>query len=218
MSTCGPSPAVPSMQMSQPIDDWAPVLAIYDHLRHAAKAHLCGHSASQSLGATGLVHEAVLRLLHKRGITADSTHREVFRVAMRAMRDILIERARARSCLKRGGNWNRIDLDSVLDGFEQAKLDFMDVNHALEQLSILDFRQYQIVHMRYILQMTNKEIARKLDVSISTVEGDLRMARAWLMRELGPSQSDWIDSSSGETSRERWSSGLDDTRPLAADS
>ena len=161
------------------------LVADYDGLRRVARGLLRRRARDVlSLGPTDLVNEAVVRLLMSPNVRGQADRRYVFAAAMQAMRRVLVEPARAGRRVKRGGAWARLPLDAVLDYFEEQNVDAVDLDEAIERLAAWAGRQAEAVTMRYFLQMKVTEIADHLGVSVSTVEGDLTFARAWLRREL----------------------------------
>lgn len=156
---------------------------VYGLLQSLAHQRLRGAAAEHSLNTTGLVHEAYLRFAESSGIAVED--REHFlAVASRVMRNILVDRARARTALKRGGGaavaelheetWiGEVDLDRVVE-----------LNEALIRLAQLDERLARMVEQRYFGGLTLEETARAMNVSLATAKRDLRSARAWLAAEL----------------------------------
>ena len=164
------------------LDRLLPVL--YDQLKRLAHARLRHERAGHTLNTTGLVHEAYVRLVGVDQVQwAGRAH--FLAVASRTMRRILINYARDRRALKRGGGRARVDLDEgrlVADDHAEALLDLDDALHKLEALHP---RPGKVAAHRYFGGLTNAETADALGVSLSTVERDLRFARAWLAREWG---------------------------------
>jgi RNA polymerase sigma factor (TIGR02999 family) len=160
--------------------------AIYEELRRIAHGWM-GYRPSEelSLGPTGLVHLAVVRLLESPNLRGRTDRDYLLGAALRAMRRILVDRSRERRRLKRGGKWRRVPLDPLLDYFEAQKIDVLDLREAIDRLGRLDPRQADMVTMRYYLGMTHAQIGQQTGLSEATVERDLRLARAWLRRELG---------------------------------
>jgi RNA polymerase sigma factor (TIGR02999 family) len=137
----------------------------------------------QTLEPTALVHEAYLRLVGR----ADRgwEHRgHFFAAAAGAMRDILVEQARRRASLKRGGNRQRVDLDHVEPAITPPADDVLAVHDLLERLEAEDPRKRQIINLRYFAGFSNEETAKALGVSVGTVEREWRYVRAWLKRQL----------------------------------
>lgn len=177
-----PPAVVPPAAMS---GDPEPFAALYDALRRVARG-LVRRTAwdGGSLGPTGLVHEAALRILADAGVRGHDERRYVFGAAVRAMRRVLLDRARQRQRLKRGGGWRRVPLDDVLDHLEAQDVDVFELHEAVEALARWSPRPAEAVTLRYFARMTVAEVADHLGVCNSTAEADLAFARAWLRREL----------------------------------
>ncbi len=101
------------------------------------------------------------------------------------MRQVLVDHARRRGAAKRDGGRNRLPLDQVLQFFEDRRLDIVALHEALDHLMTLHERQALVVSLRFFAGLSVAEVAEVLDVSIATVEGDWRIARAWLRGQLG---------------------------------
>ena len=161
---------------------------VYDELRAMARAHLARERPGRTLQATDLVHEAWLRVA---GANAQpwSGRAHFFGAAAQAMRRILVEQARRRARLKRGGGGERLDLAEVelapeLQG-PGPEVDVLAVEEALQRLEREDARKARIVELRYFAGLTVEETAQALGVSVGTVEREWRFLRAWLQEELG---------------------------------
>jgi RNA polymerase sigma factor (TIGR02999 family) len=136
-----------------------------------------------TLQTTALVHEAYVRLSPK---PYWRDRAEFLAAASQLMREILIDHARARSRLKRGGDPLRITLDELKLAIRlRDEVDVLALDQALQRLERLDARQARIVEMRFFAGMSVEEVAQILDVSSKTINRDWAMARAWLRRELG---------------------------------
>jgi RNA polymerase sigma factor (TIGR02999 family) len=158
---------------------------VYDELRRVA-AHLMRRERSgHTLSPTEVVHEAVLRLLGKAVFDEAADRSYVFATAARAMREVLIDHARRRAAGRRGGGRHRVPLDAVVDYFDQEGMDIVGVHEALDRLAEINERQAQVMTLRYFGGMTVAEVAAALGVSSVTVERDWRVARAWLVGQLG---------------------------------
>ena len=133
---------------------------------------------------TALVHEAYLRLIDQTRV--DWNGRAHFlAVAATMMRRVLVEHARARQRLKRGGGWERLSLDradALMPGIPQA--DILALDEALTRLAVEDEREAKIVELRFFAGLSVEETAAALGVSPRTVEDDWAMAKTWLKREL----------------------------------
>ena len=157
---------------------------VYDELRRLASVALRGERSGHTLQTTALVHEAYVRLVGADVDWEGSSH--FMRVAARAMRRVLVDHARKRKSQKRGSGAAPIDLDSlegVLPGKGRPE-DVIELDEALERLIALEERKGRAVELHYFGGLSYEEIAEALDVSPATVHRDLRMARAWLYKEL----------------------------------
>lgn len=165
----------------QEVDELLPV--VYQELRRLAGAYLRREKPGQTLQPTALVHEAYLRLMKDRpGRWQNRAH--FCAIAANAMRQILIERARARNAQKRWGGQARITLDDAVAAEPGESLDLLALDRALERLAALDPEQARIVELRFFGGLTVEETAEALDISPATVKRHWAVARAWLAREL----------------------------------
>ncbi len=159
---------------------------VYDELRRLAARQLRHESPGHTLQPTALVHEAWLRLVDQTQVQwQNRTH--FLAVAATAMRRILVNHAKARGRLKRGGpdrNALRVPLDQLVDSLSERSADLAALDEALSRLAELDPQQARIVELRFFGGMTVEEIARALDLSPRTVHREWAMARAWLRGEV----------------------------------
>lgn len=159
---------------------------VYDELRQLAQGYLRHEGPGHTLGATALVHEAYLKLAQRPGVDWQGrTH--FFAVSARVMRRLLVDHARGRRRLRRGGDWQRVTLNESLAPEADPDLDpaqLLSLDAALAKLAGLDERQAQIVELRFFSGLTVGEIAGYLGVSERTVAGDWSFARTWLRREI----------------------------------
>lgn len=162
---------------------------VYDELRRIAGAYMKRERPGQTIQPTALVHEAYLRLLKdKKQDWQGRTH--FLAIAANSMRQILVERARAKQTEKRGGGRERITLDeSTFKGGEGASgdevaYDLLAVDEALDRLALLDGQQARVVELRFFGGLTIEETAATLGTSAATVKRDWTMAKAWLRREV----------------------------------
>ena len=156
---------------------------LYDELRRLAAGVLRGQRPDHTLQPTALVHEAYLKLSASAGgALADRTH--LLATAARAMRQILVDHARARSTGKRGGGAVQVTLSLAGASAEPSAFDLLAFDEALRRLEALDGQQVRIVELRYLVGLSVEEVAEVLGVSATTVKRDSAMARAWLFREL----------------------------------
>jgi RNA polymerase sigma factor (TIGR02999 family) len=164
----------------QALDRLVPVM--YDHLRSVASQRLRRDSAT--LNTTGLVHEAYLKLVDLREPRfRDRGH--FLAMASRVMRRVLVDHARARRAIKRGGGIAPSELTEDV-WISDAQADAVtELDEALQRLEAVDPRQSQIVEQRYFGGLSLEETAEAVGVSLATVKRELRFARAWLALELG---------------------------------
>ena len=158
---------------------------VYDELRRIAAAYMRRERPGQTLQATALVHEAYLRLAGAGTPWHDKRH--FVGIAARSMRQILVERARARGAQKRWAGLDRVTLSDALAvaGDQETMLPALD--EALERLEKLDAEQARIVELRYFAGLSIEEAADALGMSPATLKRRWTLARAWLFRELsGP--------------------------------
>lgn len=155
---------------------------VYDALRRIARHHLRGERAGHTLQTTALINEAYLRLVDQSVPWQSREH--FFGIAARLMRQILVDYARSRQRLKRGGNQQQISLAHAEAEPAQAA-DLLALNDALETLAAVDPQRSRIVELRFFGGLTIEETAQVMGISTPTVERGWRAARAWLQTELG---------------------------------
>jgi RNA polymerase sigma factor (TIGR02999 family) len=156
---------------------------VYDELRRIAGRYMRRERPGQTIQATALVHEAYLRLLRDRAKDWH-TRAHFVGIAANAMRQILVERARARGAAKRGGGSERVTIDEGTVAGPSQPVDVEALDEALERLAALDARQARIVELRFFGGLTVEEAADVLGISPATLKRDWTVARAWLKREL----------------------------------
>lgn len=159
--------------------------AVYVELRRLAQHYLAHERAGHTLQATALVHEVYLRLIPQADATWEDRGRFVA-IAAHLMRQVLVEHARGRARLKRGGAQERVPLDDAVAGPWDDFARWEDLDRALDRLAQLDARQAKVVELRYFGGLSVEEAAHVLGVSPKTVKRDWSVARAWLRRELDP--------------------------------
>ncbi len=155
---------------------------VYDQLRRIARHHMRGERAGHTLQTSELINEAYLKLIEQSVSWQSRAH--FFGIAARLMRQVLVDYARARQRLKRGGDRQQISLTAVEDAQEQVA-DVLALNEALETLAEVDLQRSQIVELRFFGGLTIEETAQVMGISTPTVERGWRAARAWLQTELG---------------------------------
>ncbi|MGL4553341.1 MAG: ECF-type sigma factor [Gemmataceae bacterium] len=159
---------------------------VYGELHRVAAGLMSREAAGHSLQPTALLHEAFDRLLTGAVLERATSRAYLFGAAARAMRQVLVDHARARRAEKRGGARDRRPLDDVLVAFEGRDLDVIELHEALDALAGFSPRQADVVTLRYFGGLSVPDAAAQLGVSVSTVESDFRLARAWLRRRLSP--------------------------------
>ena len=156
---------------------------VYDELRRLAGALMRRERPGQTLQPTALVHEAYLRLLKDRPDRWQN-RAHFCAIAAHSMRQILIERARARDAQKRGGGGAKVTLDEGMMAGAPRPIDFLALDDALERLAALDAEQARIVELRFFGGLSVEETAEALGSSPATIKRRWTLARAWLAREL----------------------------------
>ena len=159
---------------------------VYDALRRLAARYLRREGDYHTLQPTALVHEAYLRLA-KQDPAAWEGKTHYLAIAAAQMRRVLVEHARAASARKRGGGRRRITLHDGLVPAEDATVEILAVNEALDRLASRRARQARVAEMRLFAGMSSRDIADTLGVSERTARDDWRLARARLAHLLGPS-------------------------------
>jgi RNA polymerase sigma factor (TIGR02999 family) len=156
---------------------------VHHELRRLAAAHMRAERPDHTLQPTALVHEAYLRLVDQRAISAEN-RAHFFGTAAAVMRRILIDHARAHRADKRGGNQVRLDLNEAAEVAAEHTDSLLELDAALARLSAIDPRRARVVELRFFGGLTVEEIAGLTGVAARTVDRDWRVARAWLRREL----------------------------------
>jgi RNA polymerase sigma factor (TIGR02999 family) len=156
---------------------------VYDELRRIARRHMSGERPGHTLQTTAVVHEAFVRLVGADVTLADRAH--FFALASRSMRQLLVDHARGRARDKRGAGAALVPLDENLLASQGASpVEMVDLDRALDALGALDARQLRVVELHFFGGLGLDEIAEQIGVSHSTVKRDLRVARAFLHREM----------------------------------
>ena len=159
---------------------------VYNELKQLAVHRMANEAAGHTLQPTALVHEAWLRLTANDGNAAFANRAHFFAAAAEAMRRILIERARHKATGKRGGNWQRVDLNNVEIATDADDDTLLLVNDALEKLAQEDARAAEIAKLRFFGGLTLEEAGQVLGVTERTAKRYWAFARAWLFDEIRP--------------------------------
>ena len=164
---------------------------VYGELRKVAGQKMAHEGSNPTLQPTELVNEAWLRLAGN-GSQQWKNRAHFFGAAAEAMRRILVERARRRNRLKRGGQWERVELEEADIPSPLPDDDLLALDEALGRLAEFDARAAEVVKLCFFVGLTHEQAAKELGVSLSTIERAWTFARAWLFREikenLGPPQ------------------------------
>lgn len=168
-----------------PNDAAALMPLVYDELRRIAAGYMRRERPGQTLQPTGLVNEAYLRLANAGTPWHDKRH--FVGIAARSMRQILVERARARGALKRWAGLNRVSLTDALAVAVDQETMLPALDDALTRLEALDPEQARIVELRFFAGLSIEEAADAIGVSPATLKRRWSLARAWLFRELSGS-------------------------------
>jgi RNA polymerase sigma factor (TIGR02999 family) len=163
---------------------------VYDPLRRLAGAYMSREDVAHTLQPTAVVHEAYLRLVDQGRVGwKGKTH--FFAVGARVMRRVLVDHARRRGALKRGGELRRVTLSGAAEPLTQALApeELLALDEALDRLAALDPRAARAVTLRFFGGLTVEQVAEALGVSKRTAEGDWRHARAWLRQELSTGEA-----------------------------
>lgn len=159
---------------------------VYGELRKLAAAKLSNEKPGQTLQATALVHDAYIRLVDVDKAQHWNSRGHFFGAAAEAMRRILVEKARRERRIKRGGDLQRVELDSVQLSIDAPGTDILALNEALTELGERKPEIMELVKLRYFAGLTVDEAANALGIASSTADRHWTYARAWLFRRLVP--------------------------------
>jgi RNA polymerase sigma factor (TIGR02999 family) len=155
---------------------------VYDELRRLAREKLAREQPGHTLQATALVHEAYLRLVGNAGQRSFRDRGHFFAAAATAMRHVLIDRARRRQAQKRGGDYERHELDGLRAPEPDPEL--LALDEALQKLAAADPLKAKLVELRYFAGLTGEQAAEVLGISPTTADRAWAYARAWLQAEI----------------------------------
>ena len=156
---------------------------VYDELRRLARNYLRRERPDHTLQATALINEAYLQLIGRQQ-TDWQSRAHFIGVAATLMRNILVDHARAHATAKRGGGGQPLPLDEAIEVPGKNAPDVIALDDALKDLAKRDERKSQIIELRYFGGLSIEEIVEVTDLSIATIRRDLRMAEAWLGRQI----------------------------------
>jgi RNA polymerase sigma-70 factor (ECF subfamily) len=162
---------------------------VYGELHRQARSYMIRERPDHTLQTTALVNEAYLRLIDASSASfQDRAH--FFGMSALLMRRILVDWARSRRSLRRGGDWRPVQLEEALVVSPESEIDLVALDDALKALEVLDARKSRVVEMRFFGGLSVQETAAVLKVSQETVMRDWKMAKSWLRRELAGGKSD----------------------------
>lgn len=166
---------------AEALDELVPL--VHDELRRIARNFMRRQNPGHTLQTTALVNEAFIRLVDSNRVNwQDRNH--FFAISAQLMRRVLVDVARRKNSLKRGGERVQVTLDDKLNVSDEKETDLIALDEAMSLLAKLNPRQSQIVELRYFGGLTEEQIADTLEISSRTVRRDWNLARAWLFREL----------------------------------
>jgi RNA polymerase sigma factor (TIGR02999 family) len=155
---------------------------VYDQLHKMASRYFASERPGHTLRTTALLNEAYLKLVESDVAWTDRVH--FFAVAARVMRQILVDHARTQTREKRGGDVEKISLEQGADIGVQAPAQLLDLDRALQRLAERDRRKSEIVELLFFGGLTYDEASAALEISPATLHRELKMAKAWLYKEL----------------------------------
>src|SRR5262245_16472615 len=157
---------------------------VYDELRRLAAQKMAHEVPGQTLEATGLVHEAYLRLVDVKRAQQWNSRGHFFAAAAEAMRRILVERARHKRSLKAGGERRRLEMAEIEPPVVEPNIDLLALDEIRDGLEKHDRRMAELIKLRFFAGLTTAEAAEALGISVSTAHSDWAYARCWLRLEL----------------------------------
>ena len=169
----------------QALDKLTPL--VYDELRRLARNYMRGERGSHTLQATAVVHEAFMRLIQANVALQDRGH--FFALASRLMRRVLVDHAKSRSRMKRNSGSRDLIAEDTGEMLPPLDFDVVALDDALEGLQQMEPRMAQVIELHYFGGLTYDQIAAALGTSAATVHRDIRLARAWLLQEIGGNTS-----------------------------
>jgi len=165
------------------LDQLMPV--VYEELHKLAHSYLRQERPDHTLQPTALINEAYLRLV-KQDFPEWQSRRHFYGVAAQLMRQILVEHARTRAADKRGGDGQKFSLEDALTLSDEKAAELVVLDDALVALAKFDERKVRIIELRYFGGLSLEETAGALGLSVATIGHEMRLARAWLRREMNP--------------------------------
>jgi RNA polymerase sigma factor (TIGR02999 family) len=183
---------VPAHEVTQLLQAWSDgdeqalgrlIPMVHKELHRLARRYMAGEAPGHTLQATALVNEAYLRLVDVKKVSWQN-RAHFFGVSAQLMRRILVDLARSRRALKRGGNAYTLSLEEALIISPERGADLVALDDTLKALASIDLRRSRVVELRFFGGLSVEEAAEVLKVSPETVMHDWKLAKAWLLREL----------------------------------
>jgi len=156
---------------------------VYDELHRLAHQYISRERPGHTLQTTALVNEAYLRLVEQKDVEWES-RAHFFAVSAQVMRHILVDYARQHASAKRGGEFQKVELDGEVSVSRERAAELVALDEAMQALHEIHPRRSKVVELRYFGGLNNREASAVLKVSESTIERDWRFAKAWLYREM----------------------------------
>jgi RNA polymerase sigma factor (TIGR02999 family) len=153
---------------------------VYEELRKLAAVRLAQETPGQTIQPTALVHDAYLKLVDTDKIQHWNSRGHFFGAAAEAMRRILVDNAKRKQSVKRGGQLERVDFDEAQIVVSNQSIDLIALDEALNELAVHDSRKAEIVKLRFFAGLTMRQAANALQISESTADADWAYAKAWL--------------------------------------
>jgi RNA polymerase sigma-70 factor (ECF subfamily) len=163
------------------LDQLVPI--VYSELHKMAGHYLRKERAEHTLQPTALIHEAYLRLVGQ-DMPDWKSRTHFFGVAAHVMRQVLVDHARKHRASKRGGSRQKVTLEDAIVFSRDSAEDFLALDEALTALAQFDPRKCRVIELRFFAGMSVEEMAEELGISVATIGRDLRLAQAWLKREM----------------------------------
>ena len=161
---------------------------VHAELSRLAHHYMGGEQTGHTLQTTALVNETYLRLVDSSHVSWQN-RAHFFAISAQLMRRILVDFARSRDRLKRGAGAERVNLDEAMVISKAPDVDLVELDRALDQLAAVDSQKSQIVELRFFGGLTFEEVAEVMKIPPTTVRRDLRLAQAWLLREIDKHQT-----------------------------
>lgn len=162
---------------------------VYSELRRLALTRMASEGADHTLQPTALVHEVYLRLANSDGAQRWDSIGHFFSAAAEAMRRILVESARRRNSLKRGGEFRRLEYNDGLHTLLMPADELLALDESIERLALQDPRKAELVKLKYFAGLSHQEAAKILGISRATADRDWAYAKVWLLSEMQGEES-----------------------------